>query len=304
MQESLLRTPVLFLIFNRPDQTRRVFEAIARVRPARLYLAADGARLDRPAEAEAVAATRAAVLSAIDWNCEVKTLFREENLGCKYAVSSAISWFFEHEPEGIILEDDTLPSQSFFAYAAEMLERYRDDSRIMKVAGFNPIPGVHSCGDADYFFSHLAFVWGWASWRRAWRHYDVEMAGWPDFLAQGKHCVHPFFADRISLFSCTHAGKIDTWDYQWDFAMAQNSGLQIVPRISLVQNIGFGPGATHTRVKNREREDIMAGELATPLRHPDFVYPDVAYERAIIRNVTPGLKQRARSFLRRIIKGA
>lgn len=283
-----LTAPVLFLIFNRPDVTARVFAAIRNARPQRLYLAADGARPNRTGETEAVQRTRAMVLEHIDWDCQVQTLLRSENLGCKHAVSSAISWFFKQESEGIVLEDDTLPSSSFFQFQQEMLARYRDDTRIMRVAGFNPVPGQHAAGGADYFFSHYAFVWGWGSWRRAWATYDAQMTDWPDFLAEGKHTSYPFFPDRTRLFSVTHAGKLDTWDYQWEYAMAKNSGLQVVPRRSLVQNIGFGSGATHTRASNPKREGVQAEELDFPLCVPKFTYPDIEYERAILRTVTPG----------------
>ena len=241
---------------------------------------------------ELVARTREQVLNGIDWDCSVQTLLRTENMGCKRAVSSAISWFFAQEPEGIVLEDDTLPSKSFFVFMQEMLARYRDDTRIMRVAGFNPVPGQHEAGGADYFFSHYAFVWGWGSWRRAWAAYDPQMTDWPEFLAENKHTAYPFFPDRTRLFAVTHAGKLDTWDYQWEYAMAKNSGLQVVPRRSLVRNIGFGPEATHTRTGNSEREGIQAEDLAFPLVTPKFVYPDVAYERAILQSVTPGRLQR------------
>lgn len=297
-----LKSPVLFLIFNRPDVTARVFAAIRQAQPQRLYVAADGARPHKPGEAEAVARTRELVLGGVDWDCEVKTLLRTENLGCKRAVSSAIGWFFEAEPEGIVLEDDTLPSPSFFRFQEQMLERYRDDTRIMRVAGFNPVPGVHAAGGADYFFSHYAFVWGWGSWRRAWAAYDAQMSDWPAFLAEGKHTAYPFFADRTRLFSITHAGTLDTWDYQWEYAMAKNSGLQVVPRRSLVCNIGFGPGATHTTAGNPEREGVQAEELPFPLTEPAFVYPDVAYERAILASVTPGRMRRLLEMLKDVVR--
>lgn len=174
-----LHTPVLFLVYKRPDTTRQVFEAIRQAKPPRLYIAADGPKKDLPEEAEKVKQVRDIVLSGVDWDCEVETLFRDENLGCKYGVSGGIDWFFENEEEGIILEDDTLPSQSFFWFCQELLERYKDDKRIMAISGDNFQNGIKR-GACSYYFSRYNHIWGWASWRRAWGYYSVNMKLWPD----------------------------------------------------------------------------------------------------------------------------
>ncbi len=168
-----MRSPVLFLVFNRPDSTRKVFDAIRSARPPKLYITADGPRPDRPAEAKLCSEVRA-IASAVDWPCEVKTLFRESNLGCKAGVSSGITWFFSHEDEGIILEDDVLPVPTFFNFCDEMLERYRDDARVSMISGCNLISN-HFSPKQSYFFSRYNLIWGWATWRRAWQHYDVAM---------------------------------------------------------------------------------------------------------------------------------
>ena len=169
-----LQTAVLFLVFNRLDTTRRVFEAIRKAQPPRLYIAADGARVGKHGEAEKVQAVRDYTMKNIDWKCEVKTLFRDQNLGCKYAVSGGISWFFEQEEQGIILEDDCLPSQSFFWFCEELLERYADDEQIFIITGYNKQQRWHP-EIYDYFFSNFGGIWGWASWRRAWAHFDGDM---------------------------------------------------------------------------------------------------------------------------------
>jgi len=173
-------TPVLFLIFNRPNTTQKVFNAIRQAKPKQLFVAADGPRKGKEGEKEKYEQARE-IIEQVDWNCEVRTLFREKNLGCKIAASSAIDWFFENVDEGIILEDDCLPSQSFFRFCQELLEYYRDDTRIMMISGNNFQFGKVR-GEGSYYFSKYAHVWGWATWRRAWKHYDVNMKNFEDFL--------------------------------------------------------------------------------------------------------------------------
>ena len=173
-----LNTPVLFLIFNRPDTTQLVFDAIRQAKPSQLYVAADGPRENKPGETEKCEQTRR-IIGTVDWDCEVATLFRENNLGCKQAVSSAIDWFFSNAEEGIILEDDCFPSHSFFIYCQELLEYYRYDTRIMQICGLNVLREWNRNG-YGYYYSNYGPVWGWASWRRAWKYYDVHMELWPE----------------------------------------------------------------------------------------------------------------------------
>ena len=186
-----LKTPILFLIFNRLDTTRRVFEEIRKQKPRQLFVASDGPRVNKDGEREIVEKTRKLVLDNIDWECEVKTLFRGENLGCKIAVSSAIDWFFENIEEGIILEDDCLPAQSFFGYCEELLEKFREDGRISVISGDNFQFGWRNTSDS-YYFSKNCHIWGWATWRRAWERYDVEMKTYPNFKKKEKiiHKLH------------------------------------------------------------------------------------------------------------------
>ncbi len=174
-----MQSPILLLVFNRPDTTRQVFETIRAARPPRLYVAADGPRPGRAGEAERCAEVRE-LTTQIDWPCELKTLFRNENLGCKIGVSSAIDWFFQNEPEGIILEDDVVPLPSFFLYCDVLLDRYRNDIRVGVISGSNLVSN-HLMLEESYFFSRYNHIWGWASWRRAWDHYDVTMASWPEW---------------------------------------------------------------------------------------------------------------------------
>jgi len=273
------KTPVLFLIFNRPDHTRRVFDAIRQAKPSRLFIAADGPRHDRPGERERCEEVRR-IATTVDWDCEVVTLFRVENLGCKRAVSSAIDWFFAHVEEGIVLEDDCLPSQSFFSYCQELLSHYRSDARIMQICGSNLLNEPGRSGHS-YFFSNYGPVWGWASWRRAWQHYDVEMKLWPDIKAKGLHeyfCQGPEEAKyRLELYDRVHSGEIDTWDYQWGFAKMINGGLSITPSSNMVSNIGFGIDSTHTSAAC-VFSDMDVTDLAMPLNHPQYVLRDVGYD--------------------------
>jgi hypothetical protein len=245
----MLHTPVLFLIFNRPDTTAQVFEAIRQAKPKQLFIAADGPREGRPDDLEKCKKAREIALQ-VDWECEVRTLFREKNLGCKYAVSSAIDWFFENVEEGIILEDDTLPDQSFFNFCEQLLAYYRDHERIMHIGGVNFQLGKHR-GKASYYFSKYSHVWGWATWRRAWRYYsvDVNCLGEIELLINIKQSFSSTSVQNywINLFNELKQNNIDTWDYQWNFTVWNTKGLSIVPNFNLVTNIGFGVEATHTK---------------------------------------------------------
>jgi hypothetical protein len=232
-----LKTAVLFLVFNRLDETVRVFEAIREAKPPRLYLASDGARLNVPGETEQVEAVRDYLMSAIDWDCEINTLFRDSNLGCKYAVSSAITWFFENEEQGIILEDDCLPSISFFWFCEELLDKYKDDLRVWLISGDNFQDGVRR-GDASYYFSKFNHIWGWASWATRWSSYDVEMKTFEQFSLE--HRISSVFSEIreqnhwMSTFSQVYQGKIDTWDYQWNYTVLSNNGLSVIHNINLI----------------------------------------------------------------------
>ncbi len=273
MSAQPLNTAVLFLIFNRLDTTKQVLETIKQAKPPRLYIAADGARESRAGEQEKVSAVKEYVMSNIDWSCEVKTLFREKNLGCKYAVSSAINWFFDHEEMGIILEDDCLASQSFFWFCEELLLRYKDDMRIWQISGDNFQYGIKR-GDSDYYFSKYSHIWGWASWSSRWKYYDVEMKSFEKFEQQNQ--IKNIFDNKrqqlywLNQFKNTFMGKINTWDYQWTYTIWINSGLSISPNINLISNIGFNEDATHTIHANSPVENLDRGELTFPLKHPSF----------------------------------
>lgn len=264
-----LNTAVLFLVFNRLDTTKQVFEAIRQAKPPRLYIAADGARLSKQGEVEKVQAVRDFILHSIDWECEVKTLFREQNFGCKYAVSGAITWFFENEPQGIILEDDCLPSQSFFWYCEELLETYKDDKSVYSVSG--DARGAESFDmKEDYGFCKYPLIWGWASWARAWKNYDPEMDDWPMQREKFPSTISNYKPTVIfwkNIFEKMHNKEINTWDYQFSYLLLKNKGKSIVPKVNLITNVGFGADATHTFSADSEAANRKRYEIKIPLSH-------------------------------------
>ena len=276
--EKKLTAPILFLIFNRPDTTQRVFNEIRRARPTKLFVAADGPRKNKEGETGKCQAARD-VVSQVDWDCKVYKLFRDKNLGCKIAVSSAIDWFFENVEEGIILEDDCLPHPTFFRFCQELLEKYRDDERIMHIGGY-PHPTKNKRINYSYFFSKYPHIWGWASWRRAWKYYDVNLSLWPKVKSLRLH--YDMFNNkqeaqyREKLWDSVYSSLIDTWDYQWVFAVRLQSGLSILPKRNLIKNIGVGPEATHAKLSKARFETYF--EMEFPMQHPEFILVDSVFD--------------------------
>lgn len=270
---SELNIPVLLLVFNRLDVTQRVFASIREARPSKLYIACDGPRTNKIGEDWLVNTLRQYLLSHVDWRCEVITLFRDENLGCGLAVSQAITWFFEHESMGIILEDDCLPSSSFFKFCDEMLYRYKDDKKIWQVSGYSLLkPG--DLTKSSYYFSRMTQIWGWASWADRWQQFDLNMTQYTNFI-KTKQLNKLFSTLKLKvwhkqLFDANYK-KHDTWDCQWYFAALINGGLSITPQISLVQNLGFGDfGSAHPEVDHLIYE-IKADNLEFPLIPPQSI---------------------------------
>jgi len=281
-----MKSPILFLIFYRLEETRRVFEVIRRATPPRLYIASDGPSDSRPWEEAAVLAVRNFVMNHIDWDCDVKTLFREKNLGCKYAVSGGISWFFENEEMGIILEDDCLPHPSFFNFCEELLEMYRHDERIGIISGDNFQFSRRRTQDS-YYFSRYAHIWGWASWRRVWKYYDVDLKLWPSI--KNDNWLYDSLQNETavkyweSIFNDVFSNKIDTWDYQLNFACWLNSMINIIPAINMISNIGFGANASRTTRKNKLSE-LPVNEMEFPLHHPPMMVRDSRADTLTERN--------------------
>ena len=272
---NALDTPVLFIVFNRPDTTSRVFEAIRKAKPPRLYVAADGPRPDRMNDIERITKVRK-IATAVDWPCEVKTLFREKNLGCKYGCSTAISWFFEHEEQGIILEDDCLPHNDFFYFCETLLNYYRNDSRIITINGSN-IQSNYKRGVESYYFSKYIFVWGWATWRRAWECYDGKISFWPQW--KNSEDWKEKFTDSVEkkywkkVFELVYSNPPDTWDYPFIASAWRKGGLSAVSQVNLISNIGFGEDSTRTTDPSYKDANLPTEPIGK-LIHPKIIEQD------------------------------
>jgi hypothetical protein len=283
-----LNTAVLFVIFNRPNTAVQVFEAIRKAKPPRLYVASDGPRkvID---EARIVNSLRETVLNDIDWKCNVKILFQDENLGAKYAIIEALKWFFEHEEMGIILEDDCVPSQSFFWFCEELLGRYKNDERIGMISGCNNL-GHYENDGYSYLYSTGGSTWGWATWKRSMSNFDPENS-----ILKSKNIQKYLFdatTDRQETEQLCDALKkilvedFDAWDYQWSVLQKINSMLAVVPTVNLIKNIGFGSDATHTHRKDIQKiySNVPIYEISFPLNHPPCIIAnrEFSYKQAAI----------------------
>jgi len=308
------KSAVLFVIFNRPDTTSRVFAAIRAAQPKRLYIAADASRPGN-ADDEFLCKQARAVVSVIDWDCELKTLYKEENSGCKEGVSSAVTWFFEHEEEGIILEDDCLPANSFFKFCDTLLERYRHDTRIRHITGCNLQQGK-KWGNNTYYFSNMTHVWGWASWKRVWKDYDKNLNKYNN--EEIREQLSNIFEDSLivdcweHIFEEVKAGKINAWGYQLDFANFFNNGLTIIPNENLISNIGFGAAATHTTDESNiyaniplvEIEEITNPVFILPEKQADFVILNQAFNITEKRNKENSVRRKVKRWFKSILKQA
>ena len=279
--------PVLVVAFNRPDITRRVLDAVQAAGVKRLFYAVDGPRPVRAGEEVAVAAVQELGL-ALRNQLAFTPLFQSTNLGCKVAVSRAITWFFDQVEEGIVLEDDCLPHPTFFPFAAELLDRFRHDRRIFMVSGDNFQFGRRRTADS-YYFSRYPHTWGWATWRRAWREYDHGMKRWPklrqtDWLLD---ILGDVAAARYwrRLFDETYEERNAAWDYRWTYSMWLNGGLAILPNVNLVSNIGYGSAGTHTWWRWSKFAEMGTSAMVFPLAHPPFTIRDDKADRYTQRTV-------------------
>ena len=282
MVDKPLETPVLFIVFSRLETTGKVFQAIRRERPRKLFIAADGPRAGNKLDEVNCKKVRE-IVNKVDWPCVVKKRFSKKNQGCRVAESEAINWFFENVEEGIILEDDDLPNRSFFKFCGEMLEKYRDDERVMHISGNNFQRGWKR-DEYSYYFSRNPHIWGFATWRRAWKkYYDVDTKIYPEIVRKGyfSDIFDNAFEKRtlMSNLNSTHYNNFDTWDYQWVFAVAVNNGLAIIPNENLVRNIGMTSSAVHTSSILDEEFSLPTNELEFPLKRPPFIIHDKKSDR-------------------------
>lgn len=295
-----MKTPVLFLIHRRPALTKRVFEAIRDARPPVLLVAADG-----PSDDPRCQQTRDLVLTHVDWPCTVETRLLKYNEGCKRAVSGALDWAFSRHERLLVIEDDCLPSASFFRFCDELLERYENVPEVMQICGAN-LSGRAAADGSDYYASRFATIWGWASWRRAWTHYDVEMRNWPRIRASAnwqKSCRFKGEARwRRRLYDEAHGGTVDAWSIAWTFAQQMQGGLSLIPSRNLVSNLGWGQDATHTHDANDPRAELPAESLQFPLRHPISIQADDLADRTYFERFCrePSLMRRVFNKFRRL----
>ncbi len=294
-----LRIPVLLTAFSRYDTAREVMEGIREAKPPRLYFACDG---PRNAEEKVRTDKVRSLLDLVDWPCEVKTLFREENAGLKKAMIGNIDWFFEHESEGVVLEDDTRPVPSFFWFAQEMLEKFRDTKEIWWILGNNLLAEPEPKPMASYYFSQHGYgaPWGWAGWRRSWKLYDGDMSEWPKvrntpewnafFLSRGER------TEAYGTFEATWDGTIKTWDFQHDFCRILHRGITVIPEYNLVRNIGFSGTGTNTLEGGDPRDVDNVHEMPFPLVHPEKIVVDEARDLIYFdRFIRPPFRRRLKN---------
>lgn len=297
--------PILVMAFNRPEPASGLLDILRQLKPVRLYLAFDGPRLQRREDAVRCKVVRDLFRDGIDWPCQVFWLLREHNLGCRVAVSSALDWFFEAETEGVILEDDIHPIPSFFTYCAELLERYRFDTRVGVIAANNHL-ALPPPGGASYYFSIYSHCWGWATWRRAWVAYHQAAEIWPTFRDQD--WLHQLGGPAFErswryLIDQVYNGEVDTWDILWQLACWQQGFLTCLPAHEQVCNVGFDQDATHTLDGHSPLQPPK--ELTLPLRHPSVMLPchsfdQASFNRLYRRRMLTEMKRKSLKFARMI----
>ena len=271
-----MKTPIVLIIFRRPDKTLKVFEKIRQVKPSKLFVICDAPRTEKPDEYEKCEKSRA-IIDTIDWDCEVIKNYADTNLGSFRRIPTGLDRVFDQVEEAIILEDDCLPDLSFFQFCEELLNYYRNDQRIIMISGNNFQLGYQKNQDS-YYFSRYTHTWGWATWKRAWKHFDMEMSAWPEIRDQ--QLLRTILdSDRdvkywTSILQDTYDSKIEAWDYRWTLSAWLQNGLTILPNVNLISNIGFGEGATHTASTKNPWLNLPTQAMNFPLQHPEFIIRD------------------------------
>jgi len=283
--EYLTKNAVAIFIFLRLDSILELLNRLRVVKPPRLYIIGEGYRLGKPGEEERVAEIREIVEKSIDWDCQVFTNYVPTDIGAGMRISSGITWVFEHEEQAIFLEDDTIPSISFFRYCDELLEYYKNNIEVMAISGNNVVSN-YSIKDS-YTFSSIPFIWGWASWRRAWTDYDYKIQTWPKVKKAGmlkKRFSNPMFYEvRENEFNLAYGGIDFTWDYQFAYLLLIKNGMCVIPQVNMIQNVGVGIDATNTK-EVYEIEHEQAEEIIFPLIHPKSIEIDHGYDNYYFEN--------------------
>lgn len=265
-----MNTPILLLIYNRPKYTEKVFSVIREIKPKKLFIHADGPKSEKPEDVVLCNQARD-IVNNIDWDCEIKKLFRDTNLGCKLGMSRGINWFFDNVGEGIIIEDDCLPNKSFFKFCEDLLEKYRHEEKVMMISGSNPAISVDI--KTDYFFSQFYHIWGWATWKRAWNKFDINISNWPkfrdsDFLEKKfPHSEENKIFVR-QMFDQIYGNKSSVWGVQWTYTCLVNNSFAILPKHNMVSNIGF----TGTHQMNKDQLLLKSEEIDfSKFKHPNRI---------------------------------
>ena len=270
MTAERTRSPVAMFVFARPDTTARVLDAVRRARPSRLLVIGEAPRRGDAEEEDRCAQVRG-LIETVDWDCEVSTDYAPEHLSMRERFETGLGWVFSEVPEAIVLEDDCVPDPSFFHFCDALLERYRDDERVMSIGGTNIQPDTPT-GPDSYYFSRYPAIWGWASWSRAWDSHDPGMTAWPELRDGG--WVEREFSDPRAVgywrhqFEQTFRGD-EAWDRAFLFAALAAGRLHAIPSVNLVSNVGFRADATHTGPEQRgAMSHLQTSPMELPLRHP------------------------------------
>jgi len=307
MVDLQMKTPVVLIIFNRPSHTEKVFEVIRQAKPSKLLVIADGPRANRPDDKEKCAAARA-IIDRVDWDCEVFKNYSDINLACDPRIIDGLNWAFDTVEEAIILEDDCIPHPTFFPYCEELLDRYRHDRRVMNISGQNVLFGRKRT-DYSYYFSRFTLCWGWATWRRAWRYFDIDMKLWPE--VRDRKFMRDMLEDpyAVKVWERTaqmlYDGRLTGWDFKWMFACWLQNGLCIIPNGNLVTNIGYGAEATHIHNEQDPCINMPTEAMSFPLKHPPFVVRDLEGDRFTQRTLfdyDPDLFKKAKYKLKKVLK--
>ena len=279
----MFEVPIGFFVFNRLDTTMEVFSRIKEIQPKKLYLISDGPRENHHDEENKVKQVRKYIEDNIDWECSVFKNYSKTNLGCKNRMSSGITWIFDNEEQAIILEDDVKPTLDFFYFTKELLDKYKNNPNVMMITGFKKLNSYYT--NDSYIFSNHAMIWGWATWRRAWEQYDVDIVSWEVAKKDGHLKRYYNFFGYIKSkkdFDSVYYHKKDTWDFQWAYTLLEHGGLCIVPCENMIENIGFGrDDATHTKMSTSQ--DFSCNKMCFPLQHPKKITVDSKYDKEYMK---------------------
>lgn len=302
-----MKTPVVLIIFNRPHHTEKVFEVIRQAQPSKLLVIADGPRPNRPEDKQKCASARA-IIERVDWECQVFKNYSDINLGCDPRIIDGLNWVFDTVEEAIILEDDCIPHPTFFTYCEELIDRYRHDPRVMNISGQNVLFGRKRT-DYSYYFSRFTLCWGWATWRRSWQYFDVNLKLWPE--VRDKRFMKDILEDpyAVKVWERTaqmlYDGRLTGWDFKWMFSCWLQNGLCLISDRNLITNIGYGAEATHIHDETDPYIKMAIEAMDFPLKHPPFILRDLEADRFTQRTLfdyDPNIFKKAQNKIKKLFK--